>query len=200
MFVFDAHAVEVAIGLCGGTLFTSRDGVITASVAIPCAETLSQVSMMGQPRHLRPANNLVIFDARFKSLDTTAMAVGGNLKAAKTRRRSLVRGYDLLDSSVEWLSADLWQCPICSWCNLHGMLRCICCESICLFQREGYPCAFTPVGRQALITSYAMVHPTNPLGESGSDGVQQGDHLADPSASLGTNGKHEYTICSSLKN
>ena len=74
MLVFDAHAVDVAIGLSGGALYSSRDGVITASVTIPCAETLSQVIVMGQPRHLRPANNLVIYDARFKSLEITAMA------------------------------------------------------------------------------------------------------------------------------
>ena len=57
LLVFDAHAVDVSIGLRGGALYASRDGVISALVTIPCAETLSQAIVMGQPTSRRPDNN-----------------------------------------------------------------------------------------------------------------------------------------------
>ena len=170
MFVFDALALSDAVGLHGGALYCSSEGVISASIPIPCADTLCQVVILGQPRHLRPANNLVIYDSRFMRLKITAMAIGGNTKAAKDRRSSLVRGHDLLDSSVEWLSAELWQCPICSCCNLNGMLLCICCESICLFQKDDDQCAFSPIGRQALMSSQVPTTDSVPPGTQCPDG------------------------------
>ena len=193
MLVFDALALSDAIGLHGGALFSCREGVITASAPIPCAETLCQVVMLGRPRHLRPANNLVIYDSRFMDLKTTAMAIGGNTKAAKDRRSSLVRGHDLLDSSVEWLSAELWQCPICSCCNLNGMLLCICCESMCLFQKDDDQCAFTPIGRQALMSLQVTVPTPGPPDADCPDGKSATSHPADPGVSCDSIGKHECT-------
>ena len=93
----------------------------------------------------------------------------------------------------------MWQCPMCSCCNLHGMLLRTCCESICLFQKEGDPCAFTPIGRQALVTSTTTAQFLIPPDASGPEGAQRFDNLADPSVSCDTDGKHEYTKWSSLK-
>ena len=60
MLMFDASAVDVAVGHRGGALYFNRVGALSSSVTIPCAETLSQVIIMGQPAHRRLARNLVI--------------------------------------------------------------------------------------------------------------------------------------------
>ena len=115
LLVLDAYAVDIAVGLCGGALYASRDGVVAASVTIPCAETLSQVIVMGQPAHQRPANNLVIFDARFKSPEATAMAVGDSIEAAKAHRSPFVIpvGAKIAISANEALCEDAESSGVC---------------------------------------------------------------------------------------
>ena len=66
LLVFDAPAVDLAIGQKEAALFFNRVGTLSSSTTIPGADTLSQVIIMGQPASRRPARNLVIFDARFK--------------------------------------------------------------------------------------------------------------------------------------
>ena len=48
MLVFAARDVDIAVGLVGGALYASRDGTVSSSVTIPCAETLSQMIVLGK--------------------------------------------------------------------------------------------------------------------------------------------------------
>ena len=86
MLVFDASAAEVTVGQRGGAVCFNCVGTLSSSATIPCAETLSQVIIMGYPAHSRLARSLAIFDDRFKSLEIAAMAVGDSMEAAKSCR------------------------------------------------------------------------------------------------------------------
>ena len=58
LLVFEAREVDVSVGLRGGALYASRDGIVSASVTIHCAETLSQVIAFG-PAHTPPTGQQV---------------------------------------------------------------------------------------------------------------------------------------------
>ena len=49
LLVFDTQAVAIDVGIQSGALFFNRVGTISASKTIPCADTLSQVIVMGRP-------------------------------------------------------------------------------------------------------------------------------------------------------
>ena len=66
MLVFDVPAVAIDVGIQSGALYFNRVGTISSSKTIPCAETLSQVIVMGRSPAGRPTNNQIIFDARYK--------------------------------------------------------------------------------------------------------------------------------------
>ena len=134
LLVLDTQAVAIAVGTQAGALFFNRVGAIPSSKTTPCADTLSQVIVMGRSPAGRPSNNQIIFDARYKGLEIAAMALRLEPEKAKEHRSRYVRGYPGLDSPQNWLAIELWQCPVCVSHNPSGTLICLCCESHCLCQ------------------------------------------------------------------